>query len=87
MKEKNTALGRAFSQYVMEHPRFAEQLPFHAHIVFQIVKNEAYSVWAERIGREGADPDQPVVYVIVEDFDPATGEICGQPQLKELVKH
>ncbi|MCI2429990.1 hypothetical protein LM602_07105 [Candidatus Acetothermia bacterium] len=87
MKEKNAALGRAFTQYVLEHPDLAEQLPFRAHLIFQIMSDEAYNAWAERIGREGADPDQPVVYVIVEDFDPATGEIRRRPQLKELVKY
>ncbi len=85
-KEVNAALGWAFTQYVMEHHDFAEHLPFRAHVVFEIEGDEAYNAWSKRISRSGADPDQPVVHVIVADFDPKTARIIGRPKIKEAAK-
>lgn len=85
-REKNAALGRAFAQYLMDHPHFAEQLPFGSHVIFEVEDDDAYNTWSEKIGDSGADPDQPVVHVSVGGFDLRSGRIIGQPKIKEAVK-
>ena len=82
-KEKNAAVGRAFSLYLMDHPHFAEQFPFRAHVIFEIEGDEAYNAWSETVGGSGADPDQPIIHIILEGFDLKTGKIIGSPKIKQ----
>lgn len=86
LQRVNSVLGHAFNRYVNEYPDFAEKIPFNAHLIFHIEGYDEYNEWSDRIGKEGADPDQPIVYIIVKKFDPQKPTIMEQPEIKEAVR-
>jgi hypothetical protein len=73
--EKNSMLVREFDRYVLEHPDFADRLPYNALVVMQVEGDEEFNEWARDIARRAAEENTPVVYVTVTELKPVRSRI------------
>lgn len=74
-EKRNSLLGMEFDRYVREHPEFAERIPKNAQVILLIEGDEAFNEWSVSIGKEQAEPEQPLVYVTIKKLGPAHSRI------------
>ncbi len=72
---RNSLLGVEFDRYVREHPEFGEKIPDHAHVILLLEGDEEFNNWSTRIGKEQAETDQPLIYVMIKKLGPAHSRI------------
>ena len=73
--DKNTMLVREFDRYVLEHPKFAENIPDNSLIVMQIEGDEEFNEWARRPGQSVAETENQIMYVTVTELKPVRSRI------------
>jgi hypothetical protein len=73
--EKNSMLVREFDRYILEHPEFADQLPYNALVVMQVEGDEEFNYWARETARRAAEENTPVVYVTITELKPVRSRI------------
>ncbi|MCH8316923.1 MAG: hypothetical protein IIA88_00260 [Bacteroidetes bacterium] len=72
---KNSMLGAEFDRYILDHPKFADDIPDNALVVMQMVGDEAFNKWAKETGEQVAEKDQPVVYITINELKPVRSRI------------
>ena len=76
-----TLLGSEFDQYVLEHPKFAENIPSGALIVLLDETDPAFSEWSLARARQHAQIDdwreRPVLYVDVGKLAPKRSRLVN----------
>lgn len=70
-EQRNSLLGLEFDRYVQEHQEFLEKIPNNAQVVLLLEGDEEFNQWSTRVGKEQADPGQPIVYVTIKKLGPA----------------
>jgi len=68
-------LVREFDRYVLEHPKFAENIPDNSLIVMQIEGDEEFNEWARRTGQSVAETENQIMYVTVTELKPVRSRI------------
>lgn len=74
-EQRNSLLGLEFDRYMREHPDFLDQIPQNAQIVLLLEGDEEFNTWSSRLGKEQAEPGQPIVYVTIKKLGPAHSRI------------
>ena len=74
-EKRHAMLMTEFDRCVMEHPKFAAQIPPNAQIVLQLEGEEAYNHWSRELASEQWEPDQPVVHVHIKGLKPARSRL------------
>ena len=72
---KNSMLGAEFDRYILDHPKFADDIPDNALVVMQMVGDEAFNKWAKETSEQVAEKDQPVVYITINELKPVRSRI------------
>ena len=73
--DKNTMLVREFDRYVLEYPRFADEIPNNALVVMQIAGDDEFNEWSRQTALSIAEKDNPIVYIIVTELKPVRSRI------------
>ena len=73
--DKNTMLVREFDRYVLEHPKFAENIPDNSLVVMQITDDDEFNEWARRTAQGMAEKDTQIAYVTVTELKPVRSRI------------
>ena len=74
-EKRNSLLGLEFDRYLREHPEFAGRIPDNAQVILHLEGDEDFNSWSTRIGKEQAEPGQPVVFVKITKLGPARSRI------------
>ncbi len=74
-EKRNSLLGMEFDRYVEEHPKFGEKIPDNAQVILLVEGDEEFNAWSTRIGKEQAEQDQPLIYVMIKKLGPAHSRI------------
>ena len=61
-------LSSEFDRYLVTHATMAKRLPKNALIVFQVMGEERFNRWSEKIALQYRGVNQPIVYVKIRDF-------------------
>ncbi len=75
LESQNGLLGMEFDRYLREHPKFADHIPDNAQVILHIEGNEEFNWWSTGIGKEQAEPNQPLLYVRIKKLAPAHSRI------------
>lgn len=75
MEDKNAELIYEFDMYVLEHPKFAENIPQGAVVAMQIDGDEEFNRWSKRLAESQAEKRQPIVYVKIKKMKPLHSRI------------
>jgi hypothetical protein len=75
MEEKNAELVYEFDQYVIEHPKFADNIPNGAIVAMQIEGDNEFNAWSKRLAESQAEKGQPIVYVKIKKLMPVHSRI------------
>lgn len=67
-RKMSALLSSEFDRYLMKHPGRAKKLPKNALIVFQVVGEEGFNSWSERVSLKYRESSQPVFYAKVRGF-------------------
>lgn len=70
-EQRNGLLGFEFDRYVREHQEFLEKIPNNAQVVLLLEGDEEFNAWSTHVGKEQADPGQPIVYATIKKLGPA----------------
>ena len=76
-------LSTEFALYFVEHPAFADRIPFGAEVVLQLRGQTRFNAWVRRLQRENHEAGRPVVIVTVDGFRPAHSRLL-RPRLKRI---
>jgi hypothetical protein len=74
-EKRNSLLGMEFDRYLREHPEFIDQIPENAQVILLLQGDEEFNRWSARIGKEQAEPNQPLLYVTIKKLAPAHSRI------------
>jgi hypothetical protein len=74
-EKRNSLLGMEFDRYLKEHPEFGEKIPNNAQVILLLEGDEEFNSWSTRIGKEQAEPGQPLLYVMIKKLGPAHSRI------------
>lgn len=74
-ERKNTELIKEFNRYIREHPEFADSIPDDAVIVMQLVRDEEFNEWSQRLAESRAQEGRPVVYIKIKELAPLHSRI------------
>jgi hypothetical protein len=78
---KNLELGFEFDRYLIEHPKFAEKIPFDALVVLLPKYDQKLREYNLRIAQKNREPEQSVVYVEIDGVKPQKSRLL-RPKLK-----
>ena len=67
-KKMVAMLSSEFDRYLLKHSAMAKKLPKNAIVVFQVVGEEGFNRWSEKLPLKYRERNQPVVYVKVKGF-------------------
>lgn len=67
---KNLELSFEFDRYLIEHPKFAEKIPFDALVVLLPKYDHELCEYNLKIATKNSEPEQPVVYVEIDGVKP-----------------
>ncbi len=76
-------LGHEFSRYVLEHPRFAERIPYGAQVVLLPTYDKELREYNLRNSQINPEPGRPVVHIEIDRLRPRRSQIV-KPRLKTL---
>ena len=48
-EEKNIVFVKEFDRYILEHPKFADKIPQNALVVMQIIGDEEFNNWQDKL--------------------------------------
>lgn len=74
---KNLILITEFDRYVLEHPDFAEKIPFNAQIVLLPDDDPELGQKNIEIAKAQREPGQPVIYVQIEKVSPQMSRLVN----------
>lgn len=75
LESRNSLPGMEFDRYLREHPEFLDKIPENAQVNLLLQEDEEFNTWSKRIGKEQAEPDQPLLYVTSNTLAPAHSRI------------
>ena len=75
LEKKHAILMTEFDRYVMEHPKFAAQIPRNAQVVLQVEGDEDYNTWSRKLAERQQEPGQPIIYVHIKGLKPARSRL------------
>jgi len=70
-----------FEQYIIEHPRFAEKIPYGAQVVLLPTYDRELREYNLRNAKINAEPGRPVVHIEIDRLRPRRSLIVG-PKMK-----
>lgn len=73
--EKNSILVKEFDRYILEHPKFADEIPDNALVVMQLEGDEEFNNWAKETAQIVAEKDTPIVYITITELKPVRSRI------------
>lgn len=79
---KNLLLGTEFDKYLIEHPKFSENIPEGALVVLLPQDDPALCKENLHIARTNAEEGQPVVYIKIKKLAPVPRSRIVGPQIK-----
>lgn len=79
---KNLLLGAEFDKYLIEHPRFSENIPEGALVVLLPQDDTALCKENLRIAEARAENGQPVVYIKIKKLAPVPRSRIIGPEIK-----
>lgn len=74
-------LSQEFDRYVLEHPRFAERIPFGAEVVLLPTYDKELREYNLRNGTINNEPGRPIVHIEIGRLRPRRSQII-KPKLK-----
>ncbi len=77
---KNLELSFEFDRYLLEHPRFAEKIPFDAMVVLLPKYDRQLRDYNLKISKKNREPEQPVIYVQIDGLKPLKSRLL-RPQI------
>ncbi|MDZ7362433.1 MAG: hypothetical protein ONB46_17175 [candidate division KSB1 bacterium] len=83
--ERSLDLGLEFSRYVLEHPRFAERIPYGAQVVLLPTYDKELREYNLRNAQINAETGRPVVHIEIDRLRPRRSQIV-KPRLKTIKK-
>ncbi|NUO83646.1 hypothetical protein HUU05_26525 [candidate division KSB1 bacterium] len=81
MSLRSLTLIHEFEQYIIEHPRFAEKIPYGAQVVLLPVYDKELREYNLRNAQINAEPERPVVHVEITALRPRRSLIVS-PRMK-----
>ncbi len=81
LSERSLDLCIEFSRYVLEHPRFAEKIPYGAQVVLLPAYDKELREYNLRNAQINAEPERPVVHIEISQLRPRRSLIV-KPRLK-----
>ena len=79
---KNLMLGTEFDKYLLEHPKFAENIPDGAMIVLLPQDDSALCRENLKIAEARAEDGQPVVYIKIKKLAPPSRSRIVGPRIQ-----
>lgn len=70
MSLRSLTLIHEFEQYIVEHPRFAEKIPYGAQVVLLPAYDQELREYNLRNARINAEPERPVVHIEISTLRP-----------------
>lgn len=67
---KNLELSFEFDRYLIDHPGFADKIPFNALVVLLPKYDRALSAYNKKIAQQNRMPEQSVVFVEIAGLKP-----------------
>jgi hypothetical protein len=74
-EKRNSLLGLEFDRYVREHPKFLKKVPHKAQVVLLLEGDKEFNAWSTRVGKEQAEPGQPIIHITIKKLGPAHSRI------------
>lgn len=68
-------LVKEFDRYIIEHPKFADEIPDNALVVMQLEGDEEFKDWDKETAQIAAEKDTPIVYVTITELKPVRSRI------------
>ncbi|MEK7728780.1 MAG: DUF5647 family protein, partial [candidate division KSB1 bacterium] len=81
MSSRSLSLIHEFEQYIIEHPRFAEKIPYGAQVVLLPIYDKELRAYNLRNAQINAEPERPVVHIEISQLRPRRSLIV-KPRLK-----
>ncbi len=78
---KNLELGFEFDRYLLDHPKFAEKIPYDALVVLQPQYDRKLSAYNRKIALQNRERKQPLVYIEIAGLKPQKSRLL-QPNVK-----
>lgn len=78
---QHATLIREFSQYLFDHPEFADEIPQGAIIVLQLADDEEYNQWSRRLAEANRESGRPLAYVDIQALAPERSRLIA-PRLR-----
>jgi hypothetical protein len=78
---RSLVLSQEFSRYVLEHPSFAERIPYGAEVVLLPTYDRELRAYNLRNAAINNEPGLPIVYIEIERLRPRRSLIV-KPKLK-----
>jgi hypothetical protein len=72
-----------FEQYILEHPRFAERIPYGAQVVLLPTYDKELREYNLRNSQINPEPGRPVVHIEIDRLRPRRSQIV-KPRLKTI---
>jgi hypothetical protein len=82
---RSLVLSQEFSRYVLEHPRFAERIPYGAEVVLLPTYDRELRDYNLRNGAVNNEHGLPIVYIEINRLRPRRSLIV-KPKLKNATK-
>jgi len=79
--QRSLTLIHEFDRYVLEHPRFAEKIPYGAEVVLLPNYDDELRKYNLRNSQINREPDRPLVYIEINRIRPRRSLIV-RPKLK-----
>ncbi|MEK7727552.1 MAG: DUF5647 family protein [candidate division KSB1 bacterium] len=77
---KNLELSFEFDRYLIDHPKFAEKIPFNVLVVLLPQYDRKLSAYNKKAAQQNREPKQPVVYIEIAGMRPHKSRLL-QPNL------
>jgi hypothetical protein len=74
-------LSQEFDRYVLEHPGFAERIPFGAEVVLLPTYDKELREYNLRNGAINNEPGRPIIHIEIDRLRPQRSQII-KPRLK-----
>jgi len=75
LEKKHAILVTEFDRYVMEHDKFAAEIPENAQVVLQVDGDEEYNRWSKQLAEDQREENQTVIFVTVKGLKPARSRL------------
>jgi hypothetical protein len=82
---RSLVLSQEFSRYILEHPNFAERIPYGAEVVLLPTYDRELRDYNLRNGVVNNEPGLPIVYIEINRLRPRRSLIV-KPKLKNAPK-